>query len=284
MIIHTEEMIKQAPYASTYFRPPAYFHGSTFYKVTVFYGGTTKISFYSRKGGPIKKVIMKRGDSFIITPKDYHYFEALDEKDYCFRDIYFYESNAKELCDAVVDGLYDKIMSDEYPQVFNVSQNFLSYYAEEHSKIVFKQKNKDCDNIHKMCLFNLLGQYLQKRKQEEAVYPEWLMNLLACMADETFVLKSIEEISQSTYFSHGYLSRQFKHYMNMSLKQYVVERKLAYSCNLLTNSKESVEEIALRFNFSTRSNYIKAFKEKYGITPHKYRLGNFFQNDTPEKK
>lgn len=63
-----------------------------------------------------------------------------------------------------------------------------------------------------------------------------------------------------------------KDYLDISLNQYILEKKLSSARFLLENTDLSIEEIAYKTGFNTYSYFLKSFKKRYKITPYKYQL------------
>ena len=61
--------------------------------------------------------------------------------------------------------------------------------------------------------------------------------------------------------------RDFKLHTNMTPKQYLLNLKLEYAHNLLNKSDKSVSTISFEIGYENISHFIKAFKNKYNITP-----------------
>ncbi|MBR7099008.1 MAG: helix-turn-helix transcriptional regulator [Clostridia bacterium] len=80
-----------------------------------------------------------------------------------------------------------------------------------------------------------------------------------------------EETAIACGVSAPYLSRSFKKSMKTSFSSYVTEVRLRESEKLLLTTDESITDIAQTVGFSTSAYYIAKFRERYGITPHRYR-------------
>ena len=63
-----------------------------------------------------------------------------------------------------------------------------------------------------------------------------------------------------------------KAYLDISLNQYILEKKLSSARFLLENTDLSIEEIAYKTGFNTYSYFLKSFKKRYKITPYKYQI------------
>lgn len=63
-----------------------------------------------------------------------------------------------------------------------------------------------------------------------------------------------------------------KAYLDISLNEYILEKKLSSARFLLQNNDLSIEEIAFKTGFNTYSYFLKSFKKRYKMTPYKYKL------------
>ena len=82
---------------------------------------------------------------------------------------------------------------------------------------------------------------------------------------------SIEQIAAEEYVSPGYLSRFFKKFTGVTFTEYLVGLRLQNACRDLEHSTDTVTSIALANGFKNTNSFIKYFREKYTITPNRYR-------------
>lgn len=64
--------------------------------------------------------------------------------------------------------------------------------------------------------------------------------------------------------------RYFRHMMNMTITEYLLEYRLTKAAALLEVSDLSITEIAEQTGFCDVSYFIKMFRRKTGITPKAY--------------
>lgn len=81
----------------------------------------------------------------------------------------------------------------------------------------------------------------------------------------------ISNLAQMFYINTYYLTHLFKDMTGYSPKQYLVLCRLVYAKELLHTTTLSIHEVAYRCGFKDTNNFIRLFKDKYGITPLKYR-------------
>lgn len=82
---------------------------------------------------------------------------------------------------------------------------------------------------------------------------------------------SLDTIAQTTGLSRYYVSHLFKELMNTTFVNYVNKLRLTRAAMLLTTTDIPVIEIAGMSGFNNISNFNRAFKMYYDITPSKYR-------------
>lgn len=59
--------------------------------------------------------------------------------------------------------------------------------------------------------------------------------------------------------------------IGISPKQYIIQQRITHACNLLSTSKQSVEEIAANCGYPDVRYFYRVFKGIVGITPNNYR-------------
>lgn len=81
---------------------------------------------------------------------------------------------------------------------------------------------------------------------------------------------SLEELSEALHFSTYYLCHSFKKYTNISLKKYIMDKKIELAKQLL--SIYTVTEVAEKTGFNNYSSFFRAFKKLTGISPSDYQF------------
>jgi len=81
----------------------------------------------------------------------------------------------------------------------------------------------------------------------------------------------MEDLSKYTGLTSSYLSRLFKKETRQTVTDYILDRKLETSCNMLVYSTYPVNRIADTLAFPSAGYYCRVFKERYNMTPSQYR-------------
>lgn len=77
---------------------------------------------------------------------------------------------------------------------------------------------------------------------------------------------SIEEIADNVGYSKFHFSRMFKQEMNISVMEYVKERKLIYASEAILQGHK-ILDVAIEYGWESHSGFNKAFKNYYGFSP-----------------
>ena len=223
------------------------------------------------------------GDVFIVGPEHVHSVELLEEK-HNHRDLYFTDEHFKKICSSLnIPGLYADIckyivyLKFDNSTILNLLEQLKTVEIYEIlNKTTPSEKNlqnfntclSSCDSI----LYFLLGNYsLKNLKQTRTDMPEWLLNLLLDLNNPNFFSLKPSEIIQQTGYSHSRFSELFKSYMNTSLADYMIKKRLQYASNLLITTNKTTLEICTIVGYDSYSCFVRLFKKLYSLSPLQYR-------------
>lgn len=158
----------------------------------------------------------------------------------------------------------------------------------------------DIDRIHELCIdsvyvphptlaqdlfllsvfFEILSYTARTGKSAGAVNPphssemnEHVLKALAFMSKNYRSQISVNDIAEAAHISEKYLRELFKKETGRSMQAYLTDLRLSAAKTLLSNSKYNISEVANLSGFAEYRNFIRVFKDKYGITPTEYRIG-----------
>lgn len=84
-------------------------------------------------------------------------------------------------------------------------------------------------------------------------------------------ISSVKQIAEALSYSEYYLSHIFKQKMDVTIKEYLMQRKILAATELLKNTSMGVEEIAEHLQFSSAHTFRQAFKRYTGMSASEYR-------------
>ena len=84
---------------------------------------------------------------------------------------------------------------------------------------------------------------------------------------------SVEVLANIAGLSLFHFMRAFKQSMGATPHQYIVQRRIARSLDLVADTDIPLSEIALMTGFADQSHFARCFREQVGLSPRNYRLG-----------
>ncbi len=91
---------------------------------------------------------------------------------------------------------------------------------------------------------------------------------------------SLDLLADTFRLSSNYLSRLFKEETGVNYTDFVNNAKLARAADQLEHTAKKIDEIAEENGFNSSAYFIKKFKQKYGVTPKKYRMDAVIEGQT----
>ena len=85
---------------------------------------------------------------------------------------------------------------------------------------------------------------------------------------------SLEEIADAGNVGKTLCAKLFKKYASKTPGEYLIQYRITKSMQLLTETDQSITEIAYATGFTSASHYTKTFREVNGCTPKEYRNSN----------
>ena len=108
-------------------------------------------------------------------------------------------------------------------------------------------------------------------KDAQASYIEKAKQYILAHLSTPFTL---DQLAYEIGFNPQYLSRRFKKIVGLSFKQYTQNMRLDAAANMLRFTDTPISTIAGKFCYPSQSHFCKVFKERFGVTPLKYRIDN----------
>lgn len=155
----------------------------------------------------------------------------------------------------------------------------VDYVRNECEKIIYEPCT---DRIAEMkmlsILLDLLSLYQNRQPEREAKSSpassgksEHVGRAVRFMSKKYRSQIGVPDVAAAAHISEKYLRELFKKETGKSIQRYLTDLRLAAAKNLLSNSKYNIGEIANLSGFGEYRNFVRVFKERYGITPTEYR-------------
>ncbi|MEG7531482.1 MAG: helix-turn-helix transcriptional regulator [Hungatella sp.] len=82
---------------------------------------------------------------------------------------------------------------------------------------------------------------------------------------------TIRDLATTFHFQEDYFNRLIKLRTGLTYSEYVQHIRLSQAEFLLKTTNQSIEQIADRVGYHNKGYFYKIFKEKYHMTPSRYR-------------
>ena len=82
---------------------------------------------------------------------------------------------------------------------------------------------------------------------------------------------SLEMVSDFLHISPNYFSRIFKSKTGILFSAYCQKQRLEKAKELLKHPNNQIQDVALQVGYSNSTNFSRAFKIEYGMTPGEFR-------------
>ena len=100
--------------------------------------------------------------------------------------------------------------------------------------------------------------------------PNRVSEILAYIDENLTTIKTNEDIASAFFISKPTLDRLFRQHVHISVQKFILAKRLSLAETLLKNGA-TVTEACYNAGFSDSSRFIAKFKEKFGMTPLKYK-------------
>lgn len=121
-----------------------------------------------------------------------------------------------------------------------------------------------------MVLINRLCLNIENRvDNSEIEYDETINSIINYINENISEDLSIDSISSVFYMNKYYLMHKFKLQTGYTLHSYIMQKRLMFAASLVKKGI-SVTDICIKCGFKDYSNFLRAFRNTFGVSPKKY--------------
>lgn len=204
------------------------------------------------------------GCLFLLTPKDFHEITTQEAEDQCALIVAFDEHIADPIVlDALTKGpfvSYDISQSlgsklDELYDTFGLDRGYQKQYVK---------------HLFNCILIEVIEKASAVADHSSEISPIVRDSISLMLSDPTAEL-SLAYFAKKFNVTGAYFSRLFHKHAGVSFKQYLTSLRLEYAKQLLEEASLPIIGIGYDCGFNTPSQFYRAFKKKYCMTPSEYR-------------
>lgn len=219
---------------------------------------------------------MERGDLLVIRPGQYHRPAMLDQSSYERITLNLQDSLLKKLSTSKTDlsAVFYAYSRDKVCFVHlsdPLLQQYLSLIASIEAHLEEDSFGSDLlaesDFLRLFVLINKA--FTTTGQQSSNIMPKLIRDLLRYIDSHLAERITLETLEQEFYLNGTYISRQFKKHTGLTLRNYVLERRISHARVLLATDL-SITEVCQQSGFSDYANFIRSFTKTVGMSPGKY--------------
>ncbi len=210
----------------------------------------------------------KRGGIFLTTPADYHTYSLVGDE---FLDYYCVQFRQAHLNEEIASRLYSytepifiELDGDVFKERLSVFESLLSAFTEKGLLYELKVKNL----IENICI-DIIADMDKKTKRVEL--STTVKSAIVYIKNNYRKSITLGETARRLGLSSAYFSHRFAEDVGVGFSTYVRYVRLTAAANLLKSTELSVKEICYKTGFSDPNYFSGAFKERFGVSPKKYR-------------
>ncbi len=128
-------------------------------------------------------------------------------------------------------------------------------------------------NFYHPELVNLLNLLMSETIYEDSSkYRKYNLDTIKQYIDSNYLSNiSLDRLSSQFYINKFYLTRAFKERYGTTINNYILEKRITRSKELLRFSDESIEDVASACGIKDPNYFSRVFKKIEGITPKEYK-------------
>ena len=215
-----------------------------------------------------KSMMLKKGDVYILSPKDVHRLVTF-QKTKIYNLCIYTEQCSKSIARLLLD--------EEYPRFGKVDDEVLGELAALHSALRdVLNSSGQYRGARTSALTTLLASRLfevsaaeisLQTDQSYSTIAKAMSFIEAHLANPI----TLEEVAAVSGYSRTYFSRLFKEIVGINFKYYLERERIELASDLLEIEEMSITEIAYAVGFNSFSSFWRAFKKLKGVSPREWR-------------
>ena len=267
---HVNEQMIYSPrstrYTSSNFPKGLHFHD--YYEVLLYVEGDVRYIWESTS------FLMERGDLIVIPPSYLHMSRINSDETLYTRHVFY-------LYPSVFDAYGGESLLD-----FLHANNGKPFLASLRSAALdrvlplLEQLNaaltSDSPDDHALAqglvlqIFHIFNRQARQRSRTDEYFPPSVLNIQHYLDEHFTEVSTVSEVATHFFYSREYVSRLFKRYLNTTVTDYVLKRRISYSQQLISAGVPLID-VGFQAGFGSVSSFIRSFRNVTGMTPSAYR-------------
>jgi len=268
--LHVNDRMIYSPRSTFYTHEtfPEGLHFHDYYEVLLYVEGDVRYIWESTS------FLMERGDLIVIPPSYLHMSRLNSEKTQYTRYVFYLYPNVFDAIDggALLDFLHA-----------NNGKPFLAALkpsALERVQALLEQLNaaltSSAQDDHALAqglilqIFHIFNRQAQQNSRSDSYFPQSVLDIQSYLDEHFTEVSTVSEVAAHFFYSREYVSRLFKRYLNTTITDYILKRRISYSQQLIASGLPLID-VGFQAGFGSVSTFIRSFRSVMGMTPSAYR-------------
>ena len=175
-------------------------------------------------------------------------------------------------------------LSEKNIRIFqqDMLQLFFTYMEKKEMKAHELYDSPEIYRLYKIAILSIEGmcrwvyacaEYITRRGEEEALTHSARMvrSVKDYISGNLKNEVRLSQIAEITHLNPDYTTRVFKRETGMTIREYLLKKRMERARRLLQTTEASVSEVSLEVGYDNFSYFIRMFKARYGETPKQFR-------------
>ncbi len=217
---------------------------------------------------------IEHGSVFLINAIDLHYSAPKKLHQYTRNKISLNSTTLCALAELMgCSSMLDSMFIDNSCAVVNLDLNEIEQVDSLfHDIVSLVQEGNEQNHLGLYShIFQLLQICFSNHKEKKPKIDNCVSQALIYINDHITSDISLDQLSTALFINKSYLCRQFKKATDMTIIEYIKNRRISIAKKKLQFTDLSISDIALFCGFSNFSHFSSFFKKVEGMTPSQYR-------------
>ncbi|OPX44228.1 transposon Tn10 TetD protein [Ruminiclostridium hungatei] len=257
-------------------------HITSVYTITAPYHRHNGYEIYLFLQGNIRYYIedhcydLRKGDMVLINKKEMHRAVCMEQHPYERISIYISEAYMSQLSSENTNlAACFNMRNQGENNVIRLSEEDSARFVKLAGRLILAEKKKNFgdDIMIRACAEQILilanQAYMDSNHVVNNIMPELIRNVMNYIEQNIPNEITLDNISERFYLDGTHISRLFKKHTGLTIRSYIVARRVACARELLGAGK-SVTEAGALAGFNNYANFIRTFHRIEGIPPGQY--------------
>jgi len=239
-----------------------------------------------------RRYFVKAGSCFLIYPHQISFYQSSTRNPLKYTWLGFnghkaetyvenagfaYESEIRPIvADEEISAKFNEFFDFLYKNAKSISLTDVLYFTSVTYAIIYLLTSG-------RCTYDIDDYLLGIKKSDErtmSMDSEYVRSIISIIQSSYCENILVEEIADKLSLNRSYLNSVFKNHTGMTIKEYLISYRISISKSLLSDSNNTIQDVAFKSGFSDPLYFSRLFKKHCGVSPKIYRNKISSEHDT----